>query len=134
MKEITLFLIIVLAMLWCAAFDISIYTPLVIVGIVAAGIFVIWLIRELQREDKVNRAVSAELISIVPVYNEKTVHTGYSVSWNSARDYYRYVNVFDHNECTFRVVYKDGRTGKIKCSEGDSVYRKLMEMTNNATY
>lgn len=96
---------------------------LTVIGIIALAVLVSKT--ERNRADKV---VKALLESEEAVYKKVAEHTGYSVGWGwrSGRDYYRYKEVIDHYDCTFSVIYEDGKRGTIRCRKGDAIYRKLM--------
>ena len=91
--------------------------------IVICAVAVLVMTRVLENKE-LHGVVKAELINEVAVTKEKPVNTGFSVGY-SYRSYYRYKQVVDHYECSFKVWYEDGRTGTIKCRKYSAMYRKL---------
>lgn len=83
-----------------------------------------WII--LKQSGLADKVVRATLLEEVEVYKEKIENTGFSIGY-SWRSYYRYKKVFDHYECTFILVYEDGKTGIIKCKKGSKAYYELMQ-------
>lgn len=97
---------------------------LLVVGAIAIFVFI-----NKFEKIKANSVRKALLESEVAVYKTVSEHTGYSVGWRwgSRRDHYRYKKVIDHYECTFSVIYTDGKRGTIRCRKGDAVYKRLIQ-------
>lgn len=128
---LSVFLTIVAIIFWLAVFGV----PIEVILLVGGGIvlaFATWLILHTKsQEDKANKVVKAELIEIVAVYKRVTEHTGFSLGYSlrSGYNHYQYRNVIDRYDCTFKVEYEDGSTGKIECVQDDDIYKKLMLKT-----
>lgn len=104
----------------------------IILGILA--IFGLWIaiyfITEKQQREIADSVLKAELIEEISVYKKKTEYKGYSISWDEGtRHNYEYVDVLDHKKYTFKVKYKDGSTGILKCKEGSPLYGELWKKT-----
>lgn len=111
----------------CAVFDIPIYAVILTV----IGVFLIALIFaviDIRREKEIAEGiVKARLISECAVYKKKHEYTGDSFGEGGWRAHYSYVDVIDHYDCTFAVVYTDGRRDELKCRKGSYLYRELMK-------
>lgn len=111
--------------LFCIIYDLPIYVAVLLF----IGLIVLILLMMKFEADRADRVVKAELIKEVPKYKRITEHTGFSVGYrrHSLRDHYRYKTVLDYYECEFKVVYKDGGTGVIKCRNDSVAYSKLIQ-------
>lgn len=108
------------------AFGISMYTVLAVVGVITVALVALIFWYSKQQIENAEKVVSAELIDTTAVYKEQVQNTGFSLGRKgSFRSYYRYKNVLDHYECTFSVVYNDGKTGTIKCRQDSEIYNIL---------
>lgn len=106
-------------------FDIPIYAIILgVVGLFIAGlvISVVDMKHQLKIAEGVLRARQTEEIA---VYKKRTEHTGYSLSRGERRDHYEYKDVLDHYECVFKVEYKDGSKGELKCRKDSVLYAEL---------
>ena len=120
-------IIIGIILICCAVFDIPIYA--VILSVI--GLFLIALIFaviDIKRDKAIaDSIIKARLISESAVYKKKHEYTGYSFGKSGRRAHYQYVDVIDHYDCTFSVVYNDGRRDELKCCKGSYLYRELMK-------
>ena len=111
----------------CVAFDIPIYA--VILSVI--GFFLIALILaviDIKHEENLAQSiVKARLISECAVYKKKHEYTGDSFGSDGWRAHYNYVDVIDHYDCIFSVVYNDGRKDELKCRKGSHLYRELIK-------
>ena len=104
----------------------------IILGILAiCGLWIaIYFITEKQQRDIADSVLKAELIKEISVYKKKTEYKGYSTSWTEGtRHNYEYVDVFDHKKYVFKVEYKDGVRGILRCKEGSTLYEELIKKT-----
>lgn len=114
------------------AFGISTDTVLIVGGSIALVLVVLVLVIGKRQKENAENVARAILIDEIAVYKEEVQNTGFSIGWRgSGRSYFRFKNVLDHYECVFSVVYKDGRTGAIKCRKDSDVYNILIWKTHN---
>ena len=114
------------------AFGISTDTVLIVGGSIALVLVVLALVISKKQKENAENVARAILIDEIAVYKEEVQNTGFSIGWRgSGRSYFRFKNVLDHYECVFSVVYKDGRTGTIKCRKDSDVYNILIWKTHN---
>ena len=109
----------------CAVFDIPIYDVILTV----IGVFLIALIFaviDIRREKEIAVGiVKARLISECAIYKKKHEYTGDSFGKGGRRAHYQYVDVIDHYDCTFSVVYNDGRRDELKSCKGSYLSASL---------
>ena len=123
---IALILIVIILFLIHVVFDVSLWAIILgIIGLIAL-IISFYCLSEKQQKKIADSVVKAELIEEISVYKKKSECRGYSIGKeNDLRHHYEYVDKFDHVEYLFRVKYKDGSEGLLKCREGSTLYGEL---------
>ena len=128
---IALIILSVILFLLHVVFEIPGYA--IILGILSIiGLWIaIYFITEKHQQDIADSVLKAELIEEISVYRKKTEYKGYSTSWTEGtRHNYEYVDVFDHKKYVFKVKYKDGSLGILRCKEGSTLYGELIKKQN----
>ena len=123
----TIIITVGIILIFCAVFDIPIYAVILTV----IGLFLLALILAVinirQEKNLAESIVKARLISERAVYKKKHEYTGDSFGSDGWRAHYKYVDVIDHYDCVFAVVYSDGRKDELKCCKGSYLYRELIQ-------
>ena len=124
---IALFLIVLFLIILKIVFEVPFYAIILgIIGLIAL-LICSYVISEKYQKKLADSISKAELIDEISVYKKKSECKGYSIGRDGeCRHHYEYVDKFDHIEYVFRVKYKDGSIGKLKCRKGSTLYGELL--------
>ena len=122
------FLVICLTLFVCTVFGIPLYVTKIALALIVLAIAALLLWLEKLQKKTADNVVKADLIEEIAVYKEELKNTGFSVGRKG--EYFRhygYEDVLHHYECVFKVMYKDGRIGELRCRKDSALYDELIK-------